>query len=80
MARALCGFSDGTIRAASVPGTTSLRTKRNMEFAEKFTKDSIHTKRQSRVGCASASRSGDAGFYTRLSDWICRIGIYIYTI
>lgn len=48
-----------------------------MEFAEKCTKDSIHTKLQSRLGCVSASRSGGEGFYTRPSDWIWRIGIYI---
>jgi hypothetical protein len=73
-------LSDGTISAGSgrplISGMSSLRTKRNLEFAENRTEDSIHTKRQSRVGCASASRSGDAGFYARPGDWICRIGIY----
>jgi hypothetical protein len=65
-------LSDGTISAGSerplISGMTSLRTKRNLEFAENRTEDSIHTKRQSRVGCASASRSGDAGFCTRPDD------------
>ena len=73
-------LSDGTIIAGSgrslISGMPSLRMKRNLEFAENRTEDSIHTKRQRRVDCDSASRSGDAGFYTRPGDWICRIGIY----
>ena len=80
MVRTRCCFCDRTISAGTgrplISGMPSLNTKRNLECAENRTEDSIHTKGQSRVGCASASRSGDTGFYTRPGDWICGIGIY----